>query len=242
MIEIKNMKKSYGNRDKEFIALDNVSLKIEDNEIVGLLGPNGAGKTTLIKSVCGLVKPEQGEIYIDDVWFTEKNHFKMIASIGSVLEGARNLFWRLTVKQNFEYLAMQKNVGKKKIADNTKYFANVFEIEELLDKPVYKLSLGQKQLVAIIACLIYEPSILLLDEPSNGLDVEYRDLLVKILRKVRNIKKTSVVITSHDSNFISKVADNFYVIKDGNILFEFQNENYTSEALEEKYKQLVGEK
>jgi len=154
ILYVDNLCKKYKN-----FKLNNVSLKLPKGFIMGLIGENGAGKTTLIKCLSGLIIPDSGAIYIDNLKINSKNP-KYLKDIGIVLEGARNLYWRLSVKSNFYYFGALKGINKKQIDINIKKYNEFFSINDLLNRKVNTLSLGQKQRVAILANILLEPKIL----------------------------------------------------------------------------------
>lgn len=183
MINFKNLTKKY--KGSEIVALDSFTLDINDCEIICLLGPNGAGKTTLIKTLTGLVIPDNGEIYIDDEKInTEKINF--LKDIALVLEGARNLYWRISVKSNFYYFGALKGIS-------------------------------QKQKVAILANILLTPKILILDEPSNGLDIEAKEILLNLLNIIKKQNNTTVLIASQDVDFIRRGVDRIAILNKGKV-------------------------
>lgn len=224
MLEIINIDKTFKNN----IVLDNVNIVINDNEIVGLLGPNGAGKTTLIKIICQLITPESGCVKLDNL------PIKM-CDINVVFEGVRNMYWPLSVKENYYYLAALKGVFKTRvdyIIENDKRFIS---IKSLLNKPFGELSLGQKQIAAVMAALLTSPQLLCLDEPSNGLDVYYQNSLVDIITTFGKDSNRKILISSHDLDFLYKTVHRFIVINKGKIVDEFLNNNMSFEEIEKRY-------
>ncbi len=236
MINFDNITKKY--KVSNVLALDAISLNIHKNEIVSLLGPNGAGKTTLIKCLSGLIIPDSGAIYIDNLKINSKNP-KYLKDIGIVLEGARNLYWRLSVKSNFYYFGALKGINKKQIDINIKKYNEFFSINDLLNRKVNTLSLGQKQRVAILANILLEPKILILDEPSNGLDIEAKDELLKLLINIKNFNNTTVILTSHDVDFIRKTSDKIVILDKGKIKKTIVNQNISNNMIEEIYLNII---
>lgn len=153
-----------------------------------MLGPNGAGKTTLIKCLSGLIIPDKGEIFINGK-LTDPNDRNYLKDISVVLEGARNLYWRASVKSNFYYFGALKGIGRSEINTNIEKIDELFGIKHLLTRRVNTLSLGQKQKVAILCNILLNPRLLILDEPSNGLDINKRKLLLYF-----NLLKCKVIL------------------------------------------------
>lgn len=234
LLTVKNLYKKY-NKSK-VIALNNVSMDVNKGEIVGLLGPNGAGKTTLLKIICGLTIPDSGEVIISNVKMEDKTRLKIMEKIGVVLEGNRNLYWAISVLDNYYYFGSIKGKTRREIKKNIEKYADILKTKELLTRKVNTLSMGQKQRVAITASLLHEPELLILDEPSNGLDIESRILLTSAVKTLREEMKITILIASHDVDFLRKTVDRFIIINNGNIVDEFANINITTEDIENKYK------
>lgn len=216
MIRVKNLVKTYPKRgSKERLkAVDNVSFELKPGEILALLGPNGAGKTTTIKSICGLIIPDSGEIEIKGVSVL-KNRAKALQHISVVLEGNRNLYWRMTPIENMMYFCgiRGKNLRKTEAAE----ILEKLGLSEKKDELVHKLSRGMQQKAAIAVCLSAGTDILLLDEPTLGLDVnsavEFRTLLKDLQKQGKTI-----LLSTHDMNLVEAVADRVAIINNGKIV------------------------
>ncbi|AEM77939.1 ABC transporter ATP-binding protein [Thermoanaerobacter wiegelii] len=234
MLTVKNLYKKY-NKSKA-IASNNISMDINKGEIVGLLGPNGAGKTTLLKIICGLTIPDSSEVIISNIKMEDKTRLKIMEKIGVVLEGNKNLYWAISVLDNYYYFGSIKGKTMGEIKKNIEKYEDILKTKELLIRKVNTLSMGQKQRVAITASLLHELEPLILDEPSNGLDIESRILLTNAIKTLREEMKITVLIASHDTDFLRKTVDRFIIINNGNIVDEFENTNITAEDIENKYK------
>jgi ABC-2 type transport system ATP-binding protein len=197
------------------LAVDNISFDIFENEIVGLLGPNGAGKTTIIKLLCSLTNPTEGEIYIYD-----KLKKKKSTIISVVLEGNRNLYWKLTVLENIKYMLALKGI---KFSDRTTLVDELLtkmNIDDKKDALVGDLSRGMQQKVAVIIALIDDSKIILLDEPTLGLDVESVLDIQELIRFIAKEMSKSVIITSHDMRFIESTCARAIIINSGKKIAE----------------------
>ncbi|MCU9809612.1 ABC transporter ATP-binding protein [Paraclostridium sp. AKS46] len=232
MIKFENISKKY--KKSSTNALTSMNFSIEKNEIACLLGPNGAGKTTIIKCISGLIIPDSGKIFIHDkeVNFKNKNHLK---SICTVLEGARNLYWRVSVRSNLYYFAALKGKSRKEVDNNIQKYKELFNIDHLLDKQVSTLSLGQKQIVSIMIPIILEPKILILDEPSNGLDIDVKNRLAELINNIKQNMDITIIIASHDVDFIRKIVDKIIIINNGEVKNVLDNNGLTNSIIEEKY-------
>lgn len=210
MIELKNVTKKYAN----FIAVDNISFHIEEGEIVGLLGPNGAGKSTTMNMITGFIEPTEGEIIIGGYDILRKPN-KAKAMIGYMPEGIP-LYNDLTVKEFVFYMAdlkmLPKSEKKKKIEDVI-IKTNLVDVQNKLIK---NLSRGYKQRVSLAGALVSNPQILILDEPTVGLDpkqiTEFREL-IKALGK-----EHTVILSSHILSEVSQICDKIIIINKGKIV------------------------
>ncbi|MBU3143760.1 ABC transporter ATP-binding protein [Clostridium sp. CF012] len=236
MINFKNLTKKY--KGSNIVALDSFTFDVNDCEIICLLGPNGAGKTTLIKCLAGLVIPDNGEIYINDEKINIKNN-NYLKDIALCLEGARNLYWRISVKSNFYYFGALKGISKKQIDADIKKYNELFDINDLLNRRVNTLSLGQKQKVSILANILLTPKILVLDEPSNGLDIEAKEMLLRLLNIIKKQDNTTVLIASHDVDFIRKAVDRIVILNKGKVQDILVNDNISNSLIENKYLKIV---
>lgn len=232
MIEFNKLTKIYNKTNK--FALNEVTFNICDNEIVCLLGPNGAGKTTLIKCLTGLILFDSGSITINNQKVENgKNPYKSQTEI--VLDGARNIYWKVKVISNFYYFGALKGKSRAMIDENIEKYDSKFKIKELLNKRVSELSLGQKQKVSILTSILVEPKILILDEPSNGLDIESKNDLVNLLMLIKESLGVSILITSHDLEFTQKICHRYVIINHGEIKGDMINENLSLDEIQNKY-------
>lgn len=232
MIRFDKVTKSYKKSNK--YALNKVEFNVADNEVVCLLGPNGAGKTTLIKCLTGLVVFDSGDIIINNLKVVDgKNPYKKETEI--ILDGARNIYWRAKVISNFYYFGALKGKSRKIINENIEKYEDKFKIKHLLKKRVCELSLGQKQKVSILTSILIEPKILILDEPSNGLDIEAKNDLINLLNTIKNSLGASIIITSHDLEFTQKICDRYIIINNGEIKDNIINEKLSLDEIQSKY-------
>ena len=237
MLKVKNLSKIYPKNDNK--ALNNINMTIEKKEIVGLVGPNGAGKTTFINIISGLLTKNKGDIYINKMQLNKKNKYKIMKKIGVTFEGARNLYWALNVVNNFKYFGTIKGANKKLLKDNITFFSKKFGIESLLQSKVKTLSRGQKQRVSIVSSLLHDPQMLIYDEPTNGLDIESRTMLINYFKRIKNELEKTILITSHDTEFLRRVVDRFIILNEGKIIKKFNNKNMSNEEIEKKYHQAI---
>ncbi|MEM5785496.1 ABC transporter ATP-binding protein [Sulfurihydrogenibium subterraneum] len=208
MIKIQDLQKRFG----KFVALENINIEIEKGKITSIIGPNGSGKTTLIKSILGLVIPTKGKIYIDGVDI--KKNYNYREKIGYMPQIA-NFPENVTVR---EFFSMMQDIRNKK---NEKKLSELIEILDLiphLNKKIKNLSGGTKQKVNAILSLMFNPDILIFDEPTVGLDPVTAIKLKKIISKEKEEGKT-IIFVSHIVNEIESLADNIVFMVEGKLTF-----------------------
>lgn len=216
MLKCENLVKNYKGKT-EVQAVDDISFNINNTEIVGLLGPNGAGKTTTIKSLCCLINPSSGKIWIDGIDVT-KNPYFAYNKIASVLEGNRNIYWRLTVKENLIFFAGLMGYSYKYRKDQIDELINIFKLKEKTNTEARFLSRGMQQKLAIACALIKDTEILLLDEPTLGLDVESTHEVQNLLKNEMVNKGRTILLSSHNMRVIENVCERVIVINKGKIV------------------------
>ena len=216
IIEARHLMKSYKKRkSKEYIqAVNDISFTVNKGEIVGLLGPNGAGKTTTIKMICGLLIPDAGTITINGMDNREKR-LGALRHISAVLEGNRNLYWRLTVRENLEYFAGNRGASRKDVAQQIEVLLTSFHLKEKEHELVNRLSRGMQQKLAIAVAMLADSDVILLDEPTLGLDVETGYEVRELLRTIVDEYNRTIIISSHDMNVIQELCDRTVIINDG---------------------------
>lgn len=215
-VEIEKLSKSFKSK-KEFIkAVDEISFSIEEGTIFSLLGPNGAGKTTTIKILATLLLPDGGYAKICG-YDVVKEDLKVRRSLGTVLPGERTLFWKLSVKENLIYFAdlygLKPSYSKKRI----EYLLKRFEIEDRKDTFVEKLSTGLRQRVVLCRALLSDPKVLLLDEPTLGLDPEAARNLRNLIMEIKKEGKT-ILLTTHYMFEADELSDFVAIINKGKIV------------------------
>jgi len=219
IIETKNLTREFKgilNRQR-LVAVDDVSLKVAKGEIVGLLGVNGAGKTTLLKMICGLLVPTRGEIFINGLSFRQ-NRAEILSRIGAVLEGSRNSLWSLTVKQNLTYFGQLKNTHGKALRDRGEELLHFFQLEIKQDEVVKNLSKGMKQKLAIILAFISDPELILLDEPTLGLDIHTAALVKKRIVDLARKQGKTIFLTTHQIEIVEEICDRVAIIHQGRLI------------------------
>lgn len=208
VLRVKNLTKKFGNR----VAVDNISFDVFEGEIFGFLGPNGAGKTTAIKMITGLSKPDSGNVLICGK--SIKTQFeKAILNVGGIIENPE-MYKNLSGLENLKYFAgLYKNVDKKRIDE-------VVEIVGLSDRikdKVRTYSLGMKQRLGIAQALLHRPKLLILDEPTNGLDPSGVIEMRRFLKKTAIDEGIGIVISSHNLSEMELMCDSIGIINSGRL-------------------------
>jgi len=209
-IIVENLSKNYS----ENKAVENISFKIAENEIVGLLGPNGCGKTTTMAMILGLLKPSKGEILIDGMNI-EKNRIKLLHKM-NFISPYIELPKKLTVKENLIVYARLYSV--KNINERISYLSETLRLNDFLNKKTGELSAGQKNRISLAKALINNPSILLLDEPTASLDPETGDFVRTFLENYKKEKKISILLASHNMSEVERLCASVLMMKEGKII------------------------
>ena len=210
MIEVKNITKKYGS----FTAVDNISFKIEEGEIIGLLGPNGAGKSTTMNMITGYIEPTEGEIKVEGYDISKKPK-KAKAQIGYMPEGVP-LYSDLTVKEFVTYMAELKKVDRKTRKEKVEKIIEQTGLKDVEKKLTRNLSRGYKQRVSMAGALVGEPKILILDEPTVGLDPKQ---ITEIRALIKELGKThTVILSSHILSEVSQICNKVIIINKGKIV------------------------
>lgn len=210
MIEVKNVTKKYGN----FVAVNNISFKIETGEIVGLLGPNGAGKSTTMNMITGYIEQTEGEIIVDGYDMLKKPK-KAKKEIGYMPEGVP-LYTDLTVKEFVNYMAEIKKVDKKSRKEQVEKIIEETGLAEVKGKLIKNLSRGYKQRTSMAGALVGEPKILILDEPTVGLDPKQITEIRELIKKLGETH--TVILSSHILSEVSQICNKVIIINQGKIV------------------------
>lgn len=210
VIEVKNVTKKYG----KFIAVDDISFTINEGEIVGLLGPNGAGKSTTINMITGFIEQTQGEVIVDGYDMLKKPK-KAKKEIGYMPEGVP-LYTDLSVKEFVTYMAEIKQVDKKTRKEKVEKIIEQTGLKQVEKKLVKNLSRGYKQRVSMAGALVGDPKILILDEPTVGLDPKQ---ITEIRNLIKELGKThTVILSSHILSEVSQICNKVIIINKGKIV------------------------
>ncbi len=200
-------------------ALKGISFEIDEGELVGFLGPNGAGKTTTLKILSGILYPSGGEASVlgHIPWKREPAYQKQF----SIVMGQKNqLWWDLPAQESFTLNREIYEIDERTYRNNLEELTGLFDIKDLLDVPVRKLSMGQRMKCELVAALLHSPRVLFLDEPSIGLDIISQDKIINYIEEYNRLKKTTVLLTSHYMRDVERLCKRVIVINHGTIIYD----------------------
>lgn len=217
---LKGSLKDLFSRDYKIVrAVDNISMNIEQGEIVGYLGPNGAGKSTTIKMMTGILEPTSGEILVGGN-VPYQNRTKNAQEIGVVFGQRSQLWWALPLIESFKILKDIYGVSEEDYNNMLALYQSLVDIESLLHKPVRQMSLGQRTLSDILAAFLHNPKIVFLDEPTIGLDVSMKAKIRTLIHALNKEKNTTVILTTHDMGDVDALCRRIVIIDKGKMLYD----------------------
>ena len=200
-------------------AVDNISMNIEQGEIVGYLGPNGAGKSTTIKMRTGILEPTSGEILVNGS-IPYRNRTRNAGEIGVVFGQRSQLWWALPLVESFKLLKEIYEVSDADYEEMLALYRSLVDMDALLHKPVRQMSLGQRTLSDILAAFLHNPKIVFLDEPTIGLDVSMKAKIRTLIHALNKKKNTTVILTTHDMGDVDALCQRIVIIDKGKMLYD----------------------
>lgn len=225
ILKCENLKKQVKNK----VIVENISFSMNKGDVVGFIGPNGAGKTTIIKLILGLIKLTEGKVYIDG-YDIQKNFIKAMEKVGAIVE-TPDLYMYLSGYDNLKLTANNyKNITKKRINEVIKMVG----LENRIKDKVSTYSLGMRQRLGIAEAIINNPELLILDEPTNGLDVEGTIEIRNLIKELSN-EGIAILISSHNLTEIDNLCNRIIVIKNGRIITNDTIDNFKTFSNETTY-------
>lgn len=225
---------------KEVVAVDNISFSVNKGERIAFIGPNGAGKSTTIKMLTGIIFPTSGSIDILGFDPTEDRK-KLAYQIGTVFGQRSQLLPNLPITDSLEFFGVMYDLSDQQIKKRSQELIEIFELSSFIDQPVRKLSLGQRMRAEVAVSLIHQPKIILLDEPTIGLDVVAKKSLRDLLMKVNKEDGVTIFLTSHDVGDIESLCDRTIIIDNGQIIKDLATRDLAQTFIFEKYIDLVSD-
>lgn len=237
MIKVTNLSKSFG----DVKAVDNVSFNADDGKITGLLGPNGAGKSTTLRMLYTVFKPDAGTATVDD-YDIQKNALAVKSNIGVLTHGA-GIYERLTARENVRYYGQLHGLSGKSLDIRIDELAELLDMQDFLSRRAKGFSQGQKTKVALARALIHSPKNVLLDEPTNGLDIIATRGLRKVITRLKDAGHC-VLFSSHIMQEVAALCDEIVIIAQGSVAACGSPENLLSStgqsSLEDAFVKAIG--
>lgn len=215
LLTVDKLSKTYQATSKK--AVKDISFAVDHGDIVAFLGPNGAGKTTTLKMILNLVSPDHGKVYFEGKE-TINDNLLLLKNTGVLLEGSRNMFWSLSPLENFIYWGGQRGLSKAKAERSGLLLMKKFGLLDKKDTTITSLSRGMQQIVGICCAMIAQPKLLILDEPTLGLDLKSAQIVTNILQEL-SANGVGILITTHQLDFAQKVAQKILLINHGKLVF-----------------------
>ncbi len=214
-----SLKSLFKPKSEKVVAVDNISFKVAEGEILGFIGPNGAGKSTVIKMLTGILTPTSGSCTINGKNPTQ-NRKSYVKEIGVVFGQRTQLWWDLPLRETYGVLKEIYEVPEDSYKKRMAFLNEVLELDDFISSPVRTLSLGQRMRADIAASLLHSPKVLFLDEPTIGLDVVVKDNIRKAIEHINEQEKTTVILTTHDLADIEQLSKRMVMIDKGTKVFD----------------------
>ncbi|WP_110926503.1 ABC transporter ATP-binding protein [Bacillus massiliglaciei] len=214
-------------------AVNDINFTVKKGEMVAYIGENGAGKSTTIKMLTGILTPTSGEIMVNGM-NPHKERERFTRTIGVVFGQRSQLWWDIAVQESFRLLKKVYKVSDEQYNEHMEHVIRTLDIGPLLDKPVRKLSLGQRMRCELAAALIHNPPLLFLDEPTIGLDVLVKLKIREFLKEINEKYNTTILLTTHDLGDIEALCDRVIMLDEGKVIYDGQLQKLKDDWLEEK--------
>lgn len=241
MIIANDLHKSFKTKTGTVTAVDGVSFTAHDGQITGLLGPNGAGKTTTMRMLYTLMTPDRGEVKVDGI-DTAQDPVAVRRALG-VLPDARGVYKRLTARENIAYFGELHGLSSKQIAERTKALSDALDMGDILDRQTEGFSQGQRTKTAIARALVHDPRNVILDEPTNGLDVMTTRAMRGFLHQLRD-EGRCVIFSSHIMQEVAALCDRIVIIAKGTVVAAGTADELRAQAgednLEDAFVKVIG--
>ncbi|MFZ7095079.1 ATP-binding cassette domain-containing protein [Luteimonas dalianensis] len=215
MIHAQQLHKAFKTRTGTVKAVDGVDFRADDGRITGLLGPNGAGKTTTLRMLYTLMKPDSGQVRVDGI--DASSDPAAVRRVLGVLPDARGIYNRLTARENITYFGQLHGLSRSVIAERTRALSQQLDMDDILDRRTEGFSQGQRTKTAIARALVHDPRNVILDEPTNGLDVMSTRAMREFLQQLR-AQGRCVIFSSHIMQEVAALCDEIVIIAKGRVV------------------------
>lgn len=205
------------NEKQTIHAVRDLNFTIEKGEIVAFIGPNGAGKSTTVKMMSGILTPTSGTVLVNGK-DAHRNRKRVVQDLGVVFGQRSQLNWDLRLGESFELLRHIYQIEQEVYEENLEIMNEILGINEIIDVPVRQLSLGQRMRGDLVAAILHSPSVLFLDEPTIGLDVDGKYAIRKFIKEINQVKGTTVILTTHDLGDIQELCERLIIINHGTLV------------------------
>ena len=242
IIEVKNLKRTFTKEikkgwfkkeKKEYTAVDDISFNVKKGEIIAFVGPNGAGKSTTIKMLSGIIHPTEGQIKV--AGFNPTKQRKQLAyKIGCMFGQKSGLWMHLPAIDTYKLFGSMYDIAEEELNKRIDEVIELFDLQEIVNIPVRKLSLGQRMICEIGLIMLHKPEILFLDEPTIGLDIVVKEKVRKAILEIHKKTNTTIFLTSHDLGDIERICKRIIIIDKGRIIKDESIEELKKEYLSEK--------
>ncbi len=233
-IKKSGLQRFFCSEKKEYKAVNGVSFEVKKGEIVAFVGPNGAGKSTTIKMLTGILHPTSGDITVAGL-NPSRDRKKLAYKIGCMFGQKSSLWMHLPAIDTYRLYGAMYDIPKEELEDRIGEIVKMFDLQEIINVPVRKLSLGQRMICEIGAIMLHNPEILFLDEPTIGLDIVVKEKVRNAILKVNQESNTTIFLTSHDLGDIEKLCERIIIIDHGTIIKDESLENLKKDYLKEKF-------
>ncbi len=242
IIEVKNLKRIFTKEikkgwfkkeKKEYTAVDEISFNVKKGEIIAFVGPNGAGKSTTIKMLSGIIHPTAGEIKVAGLNPTAQRK-QLAYKIGCMFGQKSGLWMHLPAIDTYKLFGSMYDIPEEELNKRIDEVIELFDLQEIVNIPVRKLSLGQRMICEIGLIMLHKPEILFLDEPTIGLDIVVKEKVRKAILEIHKKTNTTIFLTSHDLGDIERICKRIIIIDKGRIIKDESIEELKKEYLSEK--------
>lgn len=231
---IKTIKQGYFKKvKKEYKAVNNISFNVDEGEIIAFVGPNGAGKSTTIKMLSGILHPTHGDITVAGL-NPIKDRKKLAYKIGCMFGQKSSLWMHLPALDTYKLYGSMYDIPDEELNKRIEEIIELFSLQEIINIPVRKLSLGQRMICEIGLIMLHKPQILFLDEPTIGLDIVVKEKVRKAILDIHKKTNTTIFLTSHDLGDIERICKRIIIIDKGQIIKDESIEELKKEYLSEK--------